>query len=854
MAAWARRIANLSGAVVTALAVVLVLGAGYGPVPALGRALVPGGGVWASAAADPATRDETLRLPGLSRPAKVSFTAEGLASIDAATDADLFLVQGYVTARFRLVQMDLERRAGRGRLAELNGAAALDTDRLELRLGLLRSAEAEWAATRRDGAAGRALLSYARGVNAWLERLERTGQWPVIYGLTGVRPARWTPVDSLVVQKIFNQQMDFSTSPLTYELLRGSLGEDLTMRWFPERAVTRSQPFAPGPYRALPPEPMPSPNFNAARPEGAPAAPAPAPVPAAPAASSAPAAAAILKDLRGIPFGGSQQRFNSNAWAVNGPAAGGGRSMLAGDPHTALTLPSSWFEVSLRSPGYRVSGGTLPGLPAVVLGRNEHISWSLTNASNQATFFYKEQTSPARPGSYYWRGAWRRMETDRHTIPVRGSGSVRLDVDRTVHGPVMTLKGQTVSVTWMGNYRSDDLTAILGVNRARDHAGFRAALKSWRAPAMNFVYADDQGTIAALSPGYYPQFPEGTRPWFPMSGTGSEEITGTVPIDAVPQVVDPKGHVIASTNQRPVGDDYPYYIGTSANFDPGHRQAVILDSLRRHPATTAADSAVLQNDVTDGLAGQLVPALLKALDGASLNDRERAASRLLAGWDRSMDAGSAAASIWWTFFDTYLPAVFEPWWDAKKVPVHDDEFGLNLEHLQIPLREALQKWTLDDPGNAAFTPPGGARRDAPQVMRESFTRAVAELAGKLGPAPSAWTWGRLHGREIPSITGAAGLGYGPYPDGGDPWTVNAAGGGMSSDFGPSRRMITRWGGASGTVAMAIYPGGQSEDPLSPWYRNLIPAWRAQRYLPMGPVGDAQAGAPGGATWTMRPGA
>lgn len=841
MAVRVLRAINLSCAVGVTVALLLLLGAGGGPVPPLGRALVPGGGVWASAAAPTAVRDESLELPGLSRPAKVSFTAEGYTSVEAATDGDLFLAQGYVTARMRLMQMDLQRRLGKGRLSELTGAAGLASDKFELRLGLLRTAQAKWAATPRDSEAGRALTAYARGVNAWLGRVRASGEWPAIYGLTGVRPEAWTPVDSLVVQEVLTQQLNFTTTQLDYALLRRSLGPELTMSWFPVHAVTPQQPYDPGPYKALPPAPLPVRNANAAG--SAAAAPGPRAAPDGQVPRAAP-------DEGVLPDSARHLRFDSNAWAMNGPAVAGGRAMLAGDPHLQVSLPSYWFQVSLRSPGYQVAGGSLPGLPAVMLGHNAHISWSLTNAQTNATLFYTERTSPARPDSYYWKGAWRSVEKAHYEIPVRGGSPVPLTVDLTVHGPMMTLLGQKVSVTWTGDYPANDLEALLAVDRASDFAAFRNALRGWKAPALNFVYADDRGHIGIVCAGLVPQTPGTSEPWLPLSGAGADDVVGTIPFEALPQIYDPPGHLVVSTNERPVDDDYPYFIGTSLNFDPGYRQSVIRGFLRDRREIGPSDFAELQHNVTDGLAGQLVPEVLKSLGRTKLDGRERAARDLLARWNQEMDSRSPAASIWWTFLDAYLHKVFQPWWDVKKVPVSTDKGTLGLQYSPIPLREALQHWSLHDPGNAAFTPPGGARRDAPQVMRAAFGSAVATLAGKLGPEPATWTWGRLHKREIPAMTGARGLGYGPYADGGDAWTVNAADGLLTSSFGPSWRMIAQWTGQGRITATAIYPGGQSDTPTSSWYRNLVPLWRDERYLPLTPPAGTRAWR----TWTLRPGA
>jgi penicillin G amidase len=861
MAARARRYANAALALIVAAAVLFALSAGLGAIPALGHVLVPGRGIWASAAANLTAATQTLRLPGLSGPVSAAFSSAGVASIAAATDSNLFLAQGFVTASFRFDQMDLERRLGEGRLAQLDGRPLLASDKFELRLGLWRTARAEWAATSPSSQAGQALISYARGVNDWLADVAASHQWPVLDELTGAHPSRWTPVDSLVVQEVLTQQLDFGTSPLDYALLERSLGAARTMAWFPVQAVTAQQPYDPGPYRYRQPVPLAASNANAAR--------VPAHVTAAGqrpeasqrteagrgarAATVAKAAAAILAGMRGLPAGEQHIHFDSNAWAASGPAVQGGRAMLAGDPHLQLTLPSDWYQVSLRSPGYDVTGASLPGIPAVVLGHNAHVTWSITDAQNQSTLFYRERTARSRPGEYFWQGAWRPMRTVHYDIPVRGSAAVPLTVDLTAHGPIMTMSGQTTSVDWMGDIPSDDLTAILRVDQATSFTDFRSALESWGAPAENFAYADDQANIAIVGAGYYPQTPAGSAPWLPMSGTGGSDVTGTIPFGEIPQVYDPPSHLVITANQRPVGPSYPYYIGTSMNFDPGYRPGEIQRALRHRTAMTVAGFARLQRNVTDGLAVALVPRLLSALATVRLSPAQRAARTLLARWNGAMTERSAAASVWSTFLTDYLSGVFEPWWSARKVPVHLDPAGLRLSDLPIPLLEDLQRWTSSAPQDKAFSPPGGSARSAPAVMRAAFSRAVSQLSRRLGPDPSAWRWGRLHSRSIPSITGSPALSYRPYPAGGDPRTVDAADGGMNSSFGPSWRMIVAWTGTGRATAESVYPGGQSGDPASPWYQNLVSTWRKGQYLSLSATAASPAARrAGAAVWTLRP--
>jgi penicillin amidase len=798
---------------------------------------------------------QTLSIPGLEHPVSVHFTAQGVPSIRAADDSDLYLAQGYVEASFRLTEMDLDRRLGEGALAQIAGPAGVASDKFELRLGLLRTAEEEWARTPRSSPAGQELLAYARGVNDYIAHDRATNSWPALFTLTGVFPQEWTPVDSLVIQEVLTQELDFTTTPLGYALLERSLGAAKTMAWFPVDAVNPQNPYDPGPYRYLGIKPIAvdaastADGAGSAGADGKPASSAIA-APSEVTSGLAEAATSVLASVSRLPAGQVHQYPDSNAWAANGPEVSGGGAMLAGDPHLPQTLPSVWYQIALGSPDLAVSGVSLPGVPGIVIGRNAHIAWSLTDVQNQSTLFYAEKTSKSHPDQYYWRGRWRPMRQAHYTIKVRGAAPAHLTVDITVHGPIMTEAGQTLAVDWMGNIPSPDIAVMREISKASNFAQFRAALAGWAAPTQNFVYADDAGNIGAIAAGYYPQVAHGD-PWLPLSGTGAEDVTGVIPYAAVPQVYDPEGHMVGSANQRPVDSSYPYYVGTSADFfDPGYRSAEIYTYLRGHSGMDMADFAALQTSVTDSLASTITPRLLAALRGdPALDATEQAAVRLLSRWNDTMTASSAAATIWFTFWRDYLSAVFQPWWKSAKVPVAKDPAGLAVTGQQFSLDEDLQAWTATDPGNPAFTPPGGAARTAAQVMRSAFGAAVAQLSAKLGGTPGTWTWGTVHSIQFPSITEADALGYGPVPAGGDEWTVDAADGYPVSSQGPSWRMIVRFAARGQSRAEGIYPGGQSENPASPWYSDLIAYWQKGIYLAMPPAGGYSAGP---ITWSLRP--
>jgi penicillin amidase len=833
------RVLHLLIALLVAGGVLYVTAAGAGPLPPLGSALNPGTGVWTSADAARPLQSETLHFADLQQTVTIIFEANGTPHIQAATDNDLFWAIGYLQARFRLTQMDLLRRQGEGLLAQILGPQALSSDQLQVMLGLERAAQRNWQTLPANSPICAALQAFSNGVNAWINQAEGSNALPFMFKLLNYRPQPWTPLDSLVIQGVMTQDLDFSTTPLDYALLVKALGYERTMQWFPVLPPDIQHPYATGPYPKAASNPTPLPAQLAL---GQP---------------TMQSIASIDQQIQAQP-NALRDGPASNNWAVNGPLTTSGKALMAGDPHLHLTLPAIWYQLDARSPGYTFSGVSIPGVPLVLIGRNQHISWSMTDVQNESTLFYVEKTDRAHPHQYYWNGAWQSMQHLVYTIPVKGRASVRQDVYLTVHGPIFPadqgLAGETLSVDWMGALPSTDSEALMGMLKAANFSEFRDALSKWTAPTLNFVYADDQGNIGMISPGYYPVVKAGA-PWLPLPGTGEADIAGSIPYSAVPQVYDPPNHMVFSANQRPVGNNYPYYIGTTWNdFDNGYRADEIAAELSSGQKLTMQDMERMQNSTHDYLAGLIVPQLLKTLQANSLNATAQQAQGLLASWNENMDVASPAASIWWTFWTRYLLDTFGPWWQARHVPVakHPD---LAIGTGQTSLDEDLEAWTLYDPTNAPFTLPNGTRRSAGMVMLQAFQESVAELSKALGNDPNRWQWGKLHTRTIASLLGADELTYGPRASGGDEWTLNAVGGSplsqnspllSSSEHGPSWRIIVDWGSVQ---AEGTYPGGQDENPASPWYENEISHWWNGQYYPMIDGATART-QPGSVTWTL----
>ncbi|HEX9528740.1 MAG TPA: penicillin acylase family protein [Streptosporangiaceae bacterium] len=870
-----RQISNGAAATCAAAAILVLCAAGYAGVPAIGHVLDPGHGAWASAAGGQLPRTQVLTLAGLGRTTVVSLDAHGLAAIEAGRLSDAMLALGYLHASFRLTQMDLQRRLAEGGLSELVGAGALASDRFELQLGLLRTARREWAAVPRTSTAAMMLVAYARGVNDYLAQLRGSGQWPAVFSVAGVYPARWTPVDSLAVQGYLAQQLDYTTTPLDYAVLASSLGIGRTMRWFPVSPSGAQHPYDPGPYRTLGIMPLstgppavagPTKTITGARhahasgtgvaaastagqPRAA-VARATATMASQPSAAVARAAASVLAATRDLPYGQAGSHWAAgSAWAMNGAKVAGGGTMLAGSAALPEPIASAWFQVAVSAPRYDVTGVSLPGLPGVIIGHNKHIAWTLASAQNQSTLFYIEKTSRSRPGDYFWRNHWQAMRKVHYAIPVRGGETQHLTVELTNHGPVLTRASpasETISVDWMGSGGSPDVAVLAGVGAAANFTQFRAALAGWHSPALTFGYADDRGNIGALTAGHFPVVRSGT-PWLPLAGSGADDVAGMVPYAALPHSYDPPGHVIALAGQRPVTAAYPYYLGTSANvLDPGDRAGADYAVLARRSGIWPVDLVALQRRPASDLAGRLLPRLLAALRQASLTPVQRQATSVLRGWNHVMETTSAAAAIWWTFWSDYLSATFGPWWRAAAVPVRADPAGLRVSPGQVGLASALEHWTLADPSNFVFTPPGARVRTAAATMRAAFAAAVTELSAHLGGQPSSWALDRMSAATVTSPAQLPVLGYGRSAGASSPWMAESQSGAVAPYPGGQgdqgwRVIIRLRAGHGGIEAKGIYSGGQSENPASPWHGNLTARWRSGGYLQLTPAGTAAAG-------------
>ncbi|ACU53566.1 peptidase S45 penicillin amidase [Acidimicrobium ferrooxidans DSM 10331] len=794
------RIGRVVAAAVVLAGVVGIEAVGVAGVPALGSVLDPSTGVLALAtrAGMPTSASFQMAVPGTAR---IGFTSTGFIGVSATSDASLWYAMGYAEGRTRLFEMDLLRREAGGTLAALLGHTYLASDEFQLRLGVRAAAEANLAAL---PPADRAILDeFTAGVNAarsW-EIAHHALSTP--YLLLGTTPAPWQPVDSMLVQEFLAEELDYTQQPVDLTRAVARLGLARVKALFPTLAADPQSPFDTGPYPASGITPLDP------------------PVPVSHQLTSA--LGSIERAWSGVPAWARHQAGDSNNWAIAATHTTTGAPILAGDPHLPQTLPSIWLWLSANAPGYHFAGVAAPGLPIVLIGRTPTTAWSLTDAETQATYFYRMTTSPSHPGAYRFDGTWRPYTYRHYTIAIHGGQPVTITVPVTVDGPVISLRGTPVAVDWLGDQVSLDFPALLKAIKAQTLGEFEQALRGWKAPAQNFAFADAQGQIGIIAAGEYLQFRRAI-PWLVMNGNGTEQPIGAIPFDAVPESNNPARGFVFSANQRPVGPGYPYYLGTSADFYAnGFRADEIAHVLSTTPHLGVRAVEHLQTSVTDYLATQLVPWIVHHAHAAP-GTSAAAALHLLASWNDQMGASSQAASVWWTWLGYDIRDLFGPLWRSARL---DQPTGsiLVINQLNDPLLEDLQAIDTGTMTPTAIATPGDPHPSPSAIATAALAQTATWLTSHLGSVGH-WQWRRIHRREFPSLTGVASLAYGPRGSSGDAWTVNAADGGLLSEQGPSWRMIVAFGRAS----LGILPGGESENPLSAWYENLIPLWWNGRYL------------------------
>lgn len=753
------------------------------------------------------TTTNSIRVPGLQAEVTVTTDRWGIPHIRAAGLHDLFFAQGFTAARNRLWQIDLWRKRGLGRLAGSFGPGFLAQDRAA-RLFLYRGEmAAEWAAYAPDAQA--ICTAFAEGINAFVAWTgDDPTRLPPEFALTDTKPERWDPAD--VVRIRTHGLVRNAASELLRTIVR-QRGADDTLRKRPDPSVAAA---APADLHGLAPEALRV--YQLAT----------APVSFAPARLSATLTdAERWSDVSDA--GEVIELEGSNNWAVSAARTVTGRPILASDPHRAHAIPSLRALVHLTSPEWDAIGYGESSSPGICMGHNGTAAWGLTicPTDQEDVYFYQ-----AEGDRYRYGDGWEAMTLADEVFEVCGGPAQTHTLRFTRHGPVVASgNGAAVAVrsVWSLPGTAGYLASLSGM-RARSLPEFRAAMDRWGAPTCNQVYADTSGTVARVTCGFVPR-----RSWTglqPVPGDGGHEWDGVRLSGEMPWEADPARGFVYSANENNLPADWDH-AAAPVGFewaDP-YRADRIRAVLAEDASHSLAASQALQTDVFSAPALRLAA---MAPDG------------MFSGWDGHLRVDSAAAALcemWWArHLKPALLAVLVPDSLARRRMLPGDT-GALLD-------------ALDRPG-PAFGPDAVAARD--RLMRDTLAAAKAECAERMGPDRSAWGWGKLHHAHfthaLSRAAGHAAWDAGPAPLGGSAATPMAAGY-RPSDFrllaGASVRMVVDVGNWDRSVC--INAPGQSGDPRSPHYADLIGPWSRGEYVPM-PYTEAAVTAAAEDVLTLEPG-
>jgi penicillin amidase len=789
--------------------------------------------------------DGTVELTGLDADVEVVRDGNGIPQIYADKPGDLFAAQGYVHAQDRFFEMDFRRHVTAGRLAELFGKDALETDKFVRTLGWRRVAEKELALL--TPTTRQYLDDYARGVNAYLSTHEGSAlslEYAVL-SLKGTdyHPEPWTAADSLSWLKAMAWDLGGNMDDeITRTRLAAKYPVANIASLYPDYPYDRNEPII----------------ASAAVTKGG----------AFTTASTAPAPqrGMLTKDLlksldtidkvaKGLPdLIGRGDGIGSNSWVVSGEHTTTGKPLLANDPHLGATMPGIWTQVGLHCNNlgtqcpYDVSGFSFSGLPGVVIGHNTSISWGFTNLDPDVTDLYLEKFAGPNAVMYDNKrtGLARRVEKFKvagqdkeETIVVRESrhGPIISDVgdDQRETGELAAKKLKSpaafgVAIQWTALTPGRTADALFAINRAQNWTQFRAAASIFEVPSQNLVYADREGHIGYQAPGRVPIRNAGYGDW-PVPGWDSRyHWKGYIPFDAMPTEADPDDGVIVTANQAVVPQTYPYHL--TDDWDYGYRSQQILERVRAAGKLDANSMASIQLDTKNRNAEQLMPYLLHV----QINDEfDRQGQDTLRNWDFTQPADSAPAAYFNVVWRNLLQLTFH---DQLPESAWPDGGSRWFEVMRNLVTQPNSTWW----DNLDTT----QRESRDDILREALVNARAEITTKMAREPSNWQWGRLHKLTLTNQTlGKSGIGVvdklfnrGPYELGGGSSIVDAtswdAAVGYAVTSTPSMRMVvdlsdfdkSRWINLTGVSGHAYSSNYIDQTKL--WVRGETLPWAFTR--------------------------
>lgn len=748
-------------------------------LPSTGRFLSPFDGVWQSVKVNESSFDLVTPTKGAVR---IMFDERAIPHIYANNIEDAIFAQGYLHASNRLFAMDLSTRSAAGRLSEVVGERALAHDHQQRERGLPWSAEMRVSSWENDEVNKKIINAYVRGVNSYIESLNYE-DWPIEYKILSYPPVTWTSMHTALMATNMAVVLCMMEKDLDYTKAKNALSPEEFRYLYPDHNPLES-PVIPSEKKW---------DFSSALIDSI-------ATPTSQKFIDKKTADTKNEDING-----------SNNWAVSPSRTANGFALLANDPHLGLTLPNIWYEMEIHTPDMSVHGVSIPGLPFIIVGFNESIAWGTTNSGQDVLDWYTITWQDSSRLAYKLDGKFVNATLRPEEIKIRGRQTI-LDTVRYTHwGPVISIGDKKdMAMKWIGHERAgtNDLIYLELMNRAKNVEDYRQSVQAYQFPSQNKVFASVDGDIAISVAGAIPIRSSGTGVYVMEGDTKALEWKGYVPFDHAPFIINPHRGYVSSANQVPTDTNYPYDMPGTRIYED-YRGRVINMVLDTSDRLTVEDMKSLQQNNYNLHAAELLPELLGLLGHANcITEEEKIFAEKLRGWNYQQHR------------DSISPVFFELWYKEFEDLWFDELDSLQLMH--------PEDWRIvemiKEPGQNRYTDiisTTTEREQLTDIVCISFSSMVKTFL--VLEANERENWGSYKATEIPHLARLGPFGVSQLHTSGSKHIVNA----MGKTHGPSWRMIVEL--SNPPKAHVNYPGGQSGNPASPHYSDMLEQFFEGKY-------------------------
>ncbi|MDB4107398.1 penicillin acylase family protein [Bacteroidia bacterium] len=738
------------------------------PIPPLGKLLNPYSGAWQNAEDPSQYTSFNLNSNQVKEDVKIVFDDRMVPHIYAQNLQDALFAQGYVEAYHRLFQMDISTRSPDGRLSEVLGEKLLDYDKKQRRLGLGYAADNAVKGWSKFSDQLKNVESYTAGVNHFITNL-KPKDYPIEYKLLDFEPTEWTNRHSALLLKAMTQTLAGYEEDIEMSNAYRIFGAEDFNLIYPDRNP-KDTAVTQGPYDV--------------------------------ANTSYQTHAALLQTELNLPSTSrprSPDGVGSNNWAISSSKSATGKPILANDPHLGLSLPSTWYEIAITTPEFSAQGVTLLGMPGIMIGFNEHIAWGETNVGHDMMDYHHIQWTNEKKTKYHFDSSIVDADIKIESFQVKGLGEV-LDTVRYTHwGPIVE-DATDLALRWIAHdpAPTPEFMAFVDGMACNNYDDYLKATAVFNSPAQNFIYADNKGEIGIRVNGALP-IKKHRQGVMISPGTSSDDgWKGFILRENNPQERNPTKGFVSSCNQYSANEDYPFYY--NGNFEP-YRGRMTNRLLSSRDSFNVTDFKAMQNSNYSILAEEALAVMLPLLD--SSNSLHPQALGL-----RSWNFEYNASSIYPVWFDHWFKTFHEMLWDEVYTKQTDVALPAPDVWVTVNMVESVERSKFYD---IEATP---NIETLQELVNKSF-------ATSLLPEPA--TFGEVKNAQILHLTKLPAFSENLLLLGGTKHSLNA----MQQTFGPSWRMIVELGDTP--EAHVTYPGGQSGNPASPFYKNRIATWASGNY-------------------------